>query len=473
MNVENGKGMALKGNTYQKEDCQVGIVHVGIGAFHRAHQAAYVNELLNKTGQQHWGIAGVNLREQESALIAQLKNQQHRYVLKTMSPQSDVQYQEINSILMTYDWSRDPDAAAQVVAENSVHLITMTVTESGYYLNEDGKLDLSASPIVDGLIGRGGCIYTYLRAALNRRRKINGAPITLLCCDNLRHNGHLLKMGFEQFLAACDDQELLKWLADNATYPSCMVDRITPRIEKTHADDVQKKFGINDELTVLSESFSQWIIEDNFAGPFPPLNLVGVKIVDNVEPYEDAKIRILNGGHTIVVYLAALKGYQTYDEAIVDPELDELFSLFQSSEVIPAIDQSPMDLPSYSDIVKARFSNKNISDSIARISADGVSKFSIFILVTLVGSYERGVVPHQALKGIAAWYVFMCHVHKGMIGFDYIDPNWDFVEVYLTPEGEHSFCESESVWGALPKNYPSFFGDLASAIESMKKRFPY
>jgi len=397
---------------YNKEDCTVGIVHVGIGAFHRAHQAAYINELLNDKDQQHWGIAGVNLRAQESSLVDQLQKQNHRYILKTLSPDNDKQYQEINAILATYDWANNPAAAANIVANDSVHLVTMTVTESGYYLLDNGQLDR---------------IYTYLRAALNSRRENNGKAITLLCCDNLRHNGQYLKSGFEQFLKACDDHVLLSWIDDNVSFPSCMV----------------------------------------------ALERVGVSIVDDVEAYEDAKIRILNAGHTIVAYLAALRGYSTYDEAIVDAELDELFSGFQSAEVIPAIPNSPIDLNAYSQTVKLRFSNKNISDSIARICADGVSKFSLFILVTLQGSYQRGVVPHHALKGIAAWYVFMCHVVKGSIAFDYIEPKWDDVQQYLSPKGEQSFVQSEMIWGSLPKDYPEFSQQLLDAIASTKARFPY
>jgi len=470
MSVKN-KTMLAHAN-YEKDDCSVGIVHVGIGAFHRAHQAAYINELLQDKTQQHWGIAGVNLRGQESPVVEQLQKQNHRYILKTLSPDNEIHYQEIRAILESYDWAIDPIAAANIVASETVQLITMTVTESGYYLLDNGQLDLSNTSIKEGLLGQGSCIYTYLRAALNARRENNGEPITLLCCDNLRHNGHYLKSGFEQFLTACGDDTLLHWLSDKVRYPSCMVDRITPRIEKAHADDVLEKFSIDDRLTVASESFSQWVIEDNFAGPFPPLGQVGVSIVDDVAAYEDAKIRILNGGHTIVAYLAALRGFDTYDEAIIDTELNELFSRFQEDEVIPAIPNSPIDLKAYSQTVKLRFSNKNISDSIARICADGVSKFSLFILVTLMGSYQRGMVPNHALKGIAAWYVFMCHVANEKIKFDYIEPKWDDAQQYLTPKGEQYFIESELIWGDLPKAYPEFSQQLLAAINTMKERFP-
>ena len=473
MNAVDKANTMLNKNTYNKNDCKVGIVHIGIGAFHRAHQAVYVSQLLNEVDQQHWGIAGVNLRAQEAPLVDQLKAQNHSYVSKTVSSANEVEYHEINSILASYDWSSDADAAAAIVAEKSVHVVTMTVTESGYYLSDDGVLDVSAEPVAEGLKGQGSCIYTYLRAALNLRMKNNGDPITLLCCDNLRHNGDHLKTGLTQFLEACGDHELMAWIESNATFPCCMVDRITPRIEKMHSEDVKERFGLNDELTVLSEDFTQWIIEEKFAGPFPPLNLVGAQLVEDVEPYEEAKIRILNGGHTIVAYFAALKGYRTYDAGILDEELSEFFTLFQNDEVIPALGDSPIKLDEYSQTVKSRFSNQNISDSIARICMDGVSKFSIFILVTLINTYKRGDVPHQTIKGIATWYVFMKHVDKGLIDFEYVEPKWDLVQDYIKAGGEKAFVESELIWGSLPKDFPVFGEHLLEAIAIMTERFPY
>jgi D-arabinitol 4-dehydrogenase len=459
--------------SYDRSKCSAGIIHVGVGAFHRAHQAYYFDRLLHIPDMQQWGIAGVNLRSQETALIDQLASQDHRYVLKTISPEGEVLYREIGSILETVDWSRDAQAAAQLAARPEIHIISMTVTESGYYLLDDSVLDLEASPVVEGLDkSSGSCIYTYLRAALNARMQADAGAVTLLCCDNLRDNGGKLKSGFTQYLKAANDTLLLQWVENQVTFPCCMVDRITPRMDHQHAEDVQQRFGINDQLTVMGEPFIQWVIEDNFAGQKPALDRVEVSYVEDVEPYEDAKIRVLNGGHTILTYLAALKGYHTYDQGIKDKELSEFFDRYETDEVIPAIGESPIDLYEYRDIIKQRFGNSNIGDTVARICMDGVSKYPIYILPTIAGSYRRGVVPLTALQGAASWYVFMRHVLAGKVEFEYIEPMWDWVKPMLESGNEKLFAGNNVLWSTLPQEFPSFVDDMTNAIKYMQQRFP-
>jgi len=283
----------------------------------------------------------------------------------------------------------------------------------------------------------------------------------------------MLKSGFKQFLSACNDLDLLNWIDQNVSFPCCMVDRITPRANPKHAIDVLQRFAIKDELTIMGESFIQWIVEDNFSGRRPPLDKVGVQFVQDVSPYEDVKIRILNAGHTVVVYLAALKGYTTFDEGMRDPELNELFLEYETNEAIPAITHSPIDLIAYRDVVKARFCNANIADTVARICADGVSKFPIFVLPTLEGAYKRNVVPEYALKGIASWYVFMCHASKERFEFDYIEPKWDDIEPFLQRGNEHLFAQNQNLWGQLPNTHPEFSNHIVDAINVMYERFPY
>jgi D-arabinitol 4-dehydrogenase len=457
---------------YSKTDCEVGIIHVGVGAFHRAHQAVYMNKLLGDKDQQKWGIIGINLRSQDAKINLQLADQKHVYTLKTLSPDNQATYQEIGSILSTLDWSTNPEAAAQAVDNENIHLITMTVTESGYYLSENGQLETQSPIIVEALTGSGSCIYAYLRASLNARRFGCNLPITLLCCDNLRDNGHYLKLGFEQFLAACNDTHLLEWIASNVTFPCCMVDRITPRSGAIHIADVKQKFGLDDPLTIMSESYTQWVIEDNFAGPKPDFERVGVELTADVSPYEDAKIRILNGGHTILAYFAALKGYITYDQGLADEELNTLFSAYVNTEVIPAIGESPLNLNEYYQLTKTRLSNSNIADDIARICADGGVKFPIFILPTLTDCYARGHTPVYALQGIASWYVFMCQVQAQIIQFDYIEPNWTLLEPLLDGQNATNFIECEDLWGQLPVQFPLFKQQLTQAITLMLARFP-
>ncbi|MGY0400198.1 MAG: mannitol dehydrogenase family protein, partial [Ostreibacterium sp.] len=350
---------------------------------------------------------------------------------------------------------------------------SMTITESGYYLLDNSLLDLQAEPVAKGLnSSSGSCIYTYLRAALNQRMWADAGPVTLLCCDNLCDNGGKLKSGLTQFLQAAKDETLLQWISVHVSFPCCMVDRITPRMDAKHAKDVQQRFSLQDEVTVMAEDFIQWVIEDNFAGQKPALDRVGVTFVENVEAYEEAKIRVLNGGHLILAYLAALKGYDTYDQAIKDAELSELFDDYETNEVIPAIDNSPINLFEYRDMIKQRFGNANISDSVARICMDGVSKYPIYILPTIVGNYQLGVTPNAALQGVASWYVFMRHVLAGNIPFDYIEPMWNWVKPMLLEGKEKEFARSSVLWGSLPEESSSFVSHLTEAINKMMDRFP-
>ena len=455
---------------YNQMECRAGIIHIGVGAFHRAHQAVYLNQLLSYKDQQHWGILGINLRSNDTQITTQLKHQEHQYTLKTLASDNETTFQRIGSIIATLDWSLNPQAAAHAANDSHIHLMTMTVTESGYYLLENGQLDYHSPAVTEALNGTGSCIYGYLRASLNARRLGCNLPITILSCDNLRDNGQQLKSGFEQFLNACNDMELLAWIATKVTFPCCMVDRITPKPDSSHVTDVQLKFGINDPLTVMAEPYIQWVIEDNFAAPKPDFERVGVELVADVSPYENAKIRILNGGHTILAYLAVLKGYQTYDQGLADDELNALFSAFQTLEVIPSIGASPMDLTHYYKTTKARFSNRNIADSLARICTDGGSKFPIFILPTLSGCYRQGHIPVNALQGIAGWYVFMCKVQAGQVNFDYGEPKWKVLEPFLNANGLENFVESPELWGGLPEQFPQFKWQLTDAINSIRAR---
>lgn len=470
MNAEQNPQYELSKSQYDKSNCSPGIIHVGVGAFHRAHQAVYIDKLLEIDNS--WGIIGVNLREQESSMIATLKAQNHDYVLKTMSPTNEICYSQISSIVDSVDWSQNPEAAAEAAAMDSIHIITMTVTESGYYLTEDGQLDLTCDAIQSGLKGEGSCIYTYLRAALTARKSRINKPITLLSCDNLRHNGHWLKSGFEQFLLACEDHGLLEWVKVHVTFPCCMVDRITPRLDPVHAQDVKQQFAVNDALTVMGESFIQWVIEDNFASAKPPLDKVGVQIVEDVEPFEESKIRVLNGGHSLLVYIGALKGYTHFDEIMRDDELVEMFHLFETNEVIPALGDSPLNLYDYRDLIASRFGNPNIADTVERISADGVSKFPIFILPTVVGSYQLGNKPTQSINGIAAWYVFMRHQQQNKLPFAYMEPKWADIESFIAQGQEEAFAQNDSLWGQLPQLHPRFVSDLVNQIELLEQRFP-
>lgn len=463
----------LETSTYDRAACSVGVVHVGLGAFHRAHQAVYFDQLMDKTGDLSWGIAAVNLREADAPLLENMR-ESDGYVLKTISTNGSVDYRKIRAHIAFADWSNDADHAEVLLSRPEVKLVTITVTESGYYMREDGGLNV-ADPQIHAEIngGQKTTIYAYLRAGLLRRAVSQSGKLTILCCDNLRQNGKLLKRNFGEYLAACGDDQLAAWVGANVTFPCSMVDRITPRPTPDTADEIATLFNRANDSSVLAEDFIQWVIEDNFRGPKPPLDKVGVELVDDVDPYEETKIRVLNGGHTGIAYLGALKGLDTFDQAMGDPEILDHFTRFENEEVLPALgDEMPLDLNAYLETITSRFHNSYIADDIARICMDGFSKMGIFILPTARRCFEIGITPILAITSIASWYVFAKHEHAGLVEFDYIDPGKHLLIPYFADQTGTSFAKSEQLWGDLPDEYPAFVALLTEQIANLEAQYP-
>ena len=460
--------------SYDRSACEIGIVHIGPGAFHRAHQAYYVDAMMEQTNDLSWGIAAVNLRAAEAAELSALKNASDGYVLKSVSASGKSDFRQVRSLIAFADWSQDAETAENLLALPGVKLVTITVTESGYYLNEDKQLNSSDPVIKEEISGdKKASVYAYLRAGLTRRRFENSGPLTVLCCDNLRSNGELLQSSFYSYLERCDDQELIDWLDNNTSFPSSMVDRITPKPDKEISDEVDQLFGLKSNPSVLCEDFIQWVIEDDFAGPRPPLDQAGVQIVSSVEPYEETKIRVLNGGHTGLTYLGALCGYKTFDQAIADPRLLEHFLSYENDEVLPVLpDDLPFDRSEYLSVITTRFQNPHVADSLQRICMDGVSKFPIFILPTIIDCFQQRRIPHRAIVSIASWYIFAKRIHDGYMSFNYIEPNMHVLEPYLKDGRKTDFTKAKTLWGDLCKNFPEFSNLLCREIDILDKEYP-
>lgn len=466
----NNEQLAVQG--YQKDAIQAGVLHLGVGAFHRAHQAVYFDRLLAQAGEQNWGIIGVNIRPQDSQMFARFIEQKGEYVLKTMAADGATKYEHIRSIVQQIDGAQAPQAVDSALADANIQLVTSTVTEGGYYLDENRALMLDHPAIKADIEGARNTLYAFLYAGLKKRSETSKAKITLLCCDNLRHNGELLETGLLQFIAAKKDPELAEWLKENASFPCSMVDRITPKPSQKHVDDVQTRFGIDDDMTVMGEDFIQWVVEDNFAGKKPALDLVGVQFVKDVVPFEEAKIRILNAGHTCVTYQAALKGLTYFDEAMRDAELKQYFSDFILQDSIPAIGDSVVDLPAYFDIIAQRFSNANIGDTVERICTDGYAKFPIFVFPTLEGAYRKGRTPTKTIQGIASWFTFIQLSNEAKLSTPYHEPNKAALASFTNDDtGIKAFANDRFLWGNIPTEFPAFVDQLTQEIQANMKRY--
>jgi len=462
---------------YARSDCKTGIVHLGFGAFHRAHQAAYIDDYMVKSGDLNWGICSINLRESESHSFASSANAikaDQGYLLQTTTPENKHHYQRIRCHTDFLDWTRDAQTSEKALSKDNINMVTITVTESGYYLTDKGELNVDDPLIQQEIAGLKACsVYAYLARALEHRATTVDKPITIFCCDNIRANGQMLKDNFLKFLSASDNQTLFDWVSRNVTFPCSMVDRITPRISTRTQNDLRLMFNTNSTAAIHSESFIQWVMENNFAGSVPDFTLAGVEIVDDVHPYEEAKIRILNGGHSGLAYLGVLAGHTTFDQTIQDPLLKQHFDNFQQREVLPALtDTLPFDKRQYLAVITSRFGNQAIADNLERICMDGYSKMQIFIRPTLLGCYEQSIVPEHTLLSVASWYVYARRIHQGKLEANYNEPQWEKMLPLFAADGESLFANSRDLWSQLPRQYKSFEPDLLAAIDKVEKTWP-
>jgi D-arabinitol 4-dehydrogenase len=459
---------------YDRSACALGVVHLGFGAFHRAHQAVYLDDYMEQTGDLRWGIAAVNLRGSEGAQFqaaAKDVDDHDGYFLKSISSDGNVELRRVRSHAAFLDWSTNTAKSEALLAQASVQLVTITVTESGYYTDPNGDLD-PAHPVIAAEIkgDAPSSVYGYLRAALQTRMDAGGAPLTIACCDNIRQNGKMLHRNLLAYLNACDDATLAAWVAKNATFPCSMVDRITPRSPDALATELTQLIGRDVTSPIMAEDFIQWVLQDNFAGDMPDLAKAGVTVTPDVDPYEETKIRVLNGGHTAMCYFAALEKIETFDEIMRTPHLLAHFNAFETEEVLPAITiELPFSKEEYLGKIAARFSNVAIGDTVARICADGMVKFPIFIRPTLEGCLKQGIMPLNSIRSIASWYVFAQHVAAGNIPFKYVEPSWDDLKKML---GTDDFITSRLLWGELPTAYPEFADTLRNEISEMELKWP-
>ncbi len=464
----------LAQTTYNRSDCDVGIVHIGYGAFHRAHQAVYVDDFMELSGDLRWGIGVVNLRPTETHSFASASNADNGYVLKSIASDGTVDYRLVRSHVAFVDATTDVDAALDLFVRPSVKVASMTVTESGYSLNDDWSLDVRAAAVRYDLDKAAHTtIYGFLTKALAKRAAETGDPLTLMCCDNIRDNGHVLKNALLSFIVASGQSELEEWVRRNVTFPCSMVDRITPRSTDGLAHEIEALFPRSAASPIHAEKFSQWVLQNDFANDMPNLGQSGVEIVDHVEPYEEAKIRILNGGHTGLAYLGALAGYETFDQAMMDPDLRRHFDRFETDDVLAGLDDNiPFDTAEYLRQIAARFENKGIADQLERICMDGYSKMAIYIRPTMRACLQKGLVPNASFDCAASWVVYARRFKNGQIHVPYHEPFWDKLAPMLENGREQVLASDPQIWGDLPKRFDAFVPTLVTAIREMEEKWP-
>jgi D-arabinitol 4-dehydrogenase len=321
------------------------ILHIGAGSFHRAHQAWYLHRLI-ESGDTRWSLTVGNIRGDMNAVLDALAAQKGVYTLETVTPQGERAYETIRSITHVVPWAADLNALVAAGSAPECKIVSFTVTEGGYYLDEHHKLDTANPDVAADLKGARTTIYGALAAILDARMKQGTGPVTLQNCDNLRSNGDRFKAGMLEFLQLRGETALREWMIANTLCPNAMVDRITPRPTPDVHDRVLAATGFDDKAPVMGEAFIQWVIEDEFIAGRPAWENAGAEMVHSVLPYEEAKIRILNATHSCIAWAGTLVGLQYIHEGTQDAEIRELADAYVTQDVIPCLSPSPIDLAS-------------------------------------------------------------------------------------------------------------------------------
>lgn len=436
------------------------ILHLGLGSFHRAHQAVYLQQLMD-AGDMRWTLAGTNLRPDMADVVQALAAQGGAYTLETVSPAGERRYQRITAIREVIAYA--PGLAPMLArgADPATRIVSFTVTEAGYCLDSDHRLDTTqpelAADIARARRGEAGeTIYGAVAAILRARRAAGAGPLTLLNCDNLRHNGERFRAALQVFLQQAGDADLAAWTVQNTSCPNAMVDRITPRPPPELRARVLAATGVDDGAAVTGESFIQWVIEDDFIADRPDWERVGVALVASVQPYEEAKIRILNASHSCIAWAGTLAGLQYIHEGTLTPAIRQMAYDYISDDVIPCLnrpgEKSPVDLPAYRDVVLDRFSNPAIRDTNQRVAADGFAKIPGFIAPTVRERLAAGQSIAAVAMLPALFLAFLQRWHRGELPYAYQDQGMDPAVAHAicsASDPEAALCADRSLWAEL------------------------
>ena len=392
--------------TYDRGQLQRSIVHLGVGGFHRAHQAMYLDALAEQRITTDWGERGVGLLPGDKRMADALIPQDCLYTLVARSAEGDVA-QVIGSLTGYVFAPGATEQVLQMLADPATRIVSLTVTEGGYNVDDKTGVFDAQNPAVRADLQNPAApqtVFGYVCSALARRRAAGIAPFTVLSCDNLQGNGKVARTAFVSF-ARLQDDSLAAWMEANVAFPNGMVDRITPQTTDADRAMVAETFGIADAWPVVCESFKQWVIEDHFTNGRPPLEQVGVQIVPDVHPYETMKLRLLNGSHQAMAYLGYLAGYRYADETMADPELRTFIARFMDDEVTPLLPPVPgIDLADYKRTLLERFANPKIKDTLARLATDGSDRMPKFVLPSVSEALAQGR-PHRLMTLVVAGFM--------------------------------------------------------------------
>ena len=452
--LESIQSGVLKPN-YIRSNLSAGIVHIGVGNFHRAHLSWYLHRLMQKNLAKDWAILGSGITEYDVNMRESLQYQDFLTTLIELDPEGNQSCEIVGPMIDYIPVEKGNHKLINAMSDSKIKIVSLTVTEGGYFLDENGGFDLKHPDIIHDINNPDipKTVFGVMVSALKNRKENDVGPFTGLSCDNLIQNGNKLKQAVTG-IAKEQDQNLSEWINENCTFPNAMVDCIVPRTGEVEINIV-KKLGIEDLVPVSHENFRQWVIEDKFCKGRPPWDKVGVQFSDNVHGYEDQKIRILNGGHQILANAAELLNIETVRDAMKNKTIVNLLEKIEKEEIIPHINPVPGYTPlEYYELIAARFSNPSIQDTIRRVAFDGSSRHAGF----LVPSIKDGIKNSISINGLSlaeALWARMCEgTREDGSTIEPNDPNWEKLNTCAKKSRENplKWLEQIEIYGDSSKD---------------------
>lgn len=443
---------------YDRTALSGGIVHFGLGNFHRAHQAVYLDRLMNEGEGHDFAIIGAGVMPADAAARDVLAAQDFLYTVTEQS--ADASDARIIGAMIDYLAPGDPAAVIARLADPATKIASLTITEGGYFIDAaTGHFDKTHPAVVaDGANPDAPkTVFGMLVAGLKARRDAGAQPFTVMCCDNIPHNGKVTREAVVE-TARLSDPALADWIAADVAFPNGMVDRITPATSDRERALI-REMGVDDASPVFCEDFIQWVLEDNFPAGRPPLEKVGVEFVEDVTPWELMKIRILNGGHAVIAYPAGLMDIHFVHEAMENDLVRGFLQKVETEEIIPAVPPVPnTDLQAYFAKVEERCANPKIGDTVRRLCLDGSNRQPKFIIPTIADRLAAG----KSVDGLALESALWCRYCAGVTDSGAViapnDPNWD----RLTEVAKRA-KDDPSVWLGMAEIYGETGRDPAFA----------
>jgi mannitol 2-dehydrogenase len=459
--------------SYDRSQVRTGIVHLGVGGFHRAHQAMYLDKLLQAGSSPQWGICGVGVLPGDARMREVLAEQNGLYTLVVKSDDT-LQPRVIGSMVDYLLAPDDPEAVVERLADPQTRIVSLTMTEGGYNFNQvTGEFEATNPDVVHDL-EQGAAPRTafgLVVEALARRRYRGIVPFTVMSCDNLQRNGHVAQTMFVSF-ARLRDPELADWMQREVRFPNSMVDRITPATTDQDRAQVSERFGVQDGWPVVCEPFTQWVLEDRFTAGRPALETVGVQLVKDVGPYELMKLRLLNAGHQALAYFAYLGGYRLVHEAVHDPLYARFLLAYMDREATPTLLPVPgVDLTAYKHQLIERFSNSGIRDTVARLGMESSDRIPKFLVPVIQENLAAGRDVQLSAAIVASWARYAEGVDEQGEPIDVVDRLKDTLVPLARRQREKplAFLTQRELFGDLAEQ-DRFTTPYASALNSLHHR---